>query len=106
MPEQIDKAPFVAATGRPRLHASDSSRLGEFRSKHGRIDVPVSLGVARTIDALASDFGCSKAVVVRSLLRFALTNRDWKKRFAMGGLNGFDRLCPRLYAGSGNALAA
>lgn len=85
MPQQTDKIPFVAATGRPRLHASDSSRLGEFRSKHGRIDVPVSLGVAQTIDALASDFGCSKAVVVRSLLRFALTNRDWKKQGLLWG---------------------
>lgn len=65
--------------------ASDSQRVAKFRSKHARLDVPVSLPIGQTIDELALYFGCSKAVVVRSLLRFALTNRDWKKQGLLWG---------------------
>lgn len=53
-------------------------RQAEFRSRHARLDVPISLPIGKTIEDLASQYDCSKAVVVRSLLRFALTNRDWK----------------------------
>lgn len=60
--------------------SSDSLRVAKFRSKHARLDVPVSLPIGQTVDELASHFDCPKAVVVRSLLRFALTNRDWKKQ--------------------------
>lgn len=65
--------------------ASDSQRVAKFRSKHARLDVPVSLPIGQTVDELASYFDCSKAVVVRSLLRFALTNRDWKKQGLLWG---------------------
>lgn len=86
MPLQTEQTPFV--TGNVcciQVLSSDSQRVAKFRSKHGRLDVPVSLPVSQTIDALASEFGCSKAVVVRSLLRFALTNRDWKKQGLLWG---------------------
>lgn len=85
MPLQTENKPFVTATGRPRLHASDSQRAAKFRSVHARLDIPVSLPIGQTINDLASCFGCSKAVVVRSLLRFALTNRDWKKQGLLWG---------------------
>lgn len=71
----------VAVTGNfdvRRKPASDSQRVAKFRSKHARLDVPISLPIGKTIEDLASQYDCSKAVVVRSLLRFALTNRDWK----------------------------
>jgi len=67
----------VSARRRP---ASDSQRVAKFRSKHARLDFPVSLPIGQTLHELALQFDCSKAVVVRSLLRFALTNRDWKKQ--------------------------
>lgn len=86
MPLQTEQTPFVTGNvGRIQVLSSDSQRVAKFRSKHGRLDVPVSLPVSQTIDALASEFGCSKAVVVRSLLRFALTNRDWKKQGLLWG---------------------
>ena len=86
MPLQTEQTPFVTGNvGRIQVLSSDSRRVVKFRSKHGRLDVPVSLPVSQTIDALASEFGCSKAVVVRSLLRFALTNRDWKKQGLLWG---------------------
>lgn len=60
-------------------------RVAEFRSKHARLDVPIPLPIGKTIDDLALYFGCSKAEAVRSLLRFALTNRDWKKQGLIWG---------------------
>lgn len=54
-------------------------RVAEHRSKHVRLDVSIPPRTGEVIDALASQYDCSRAVVVRSLLRFALTNRDWSK---------------------------
>lgn len=57
---------------------ASSVRVAAHRSKHLRLDVSLSPRMGMTIDDLASFYGCTKAQVVRSLLRFALTNRDWK----------------------------
>lgn len=79
MPLSTQSAGLVTGNvGRSRNPASDSQRVAKFRSKHARLDVPISLPIGKTIEDLASKYDCSKAVVVRSLLRFALTNRDWK----------------------------
>lgn len=59
---------------------TSACRVADHRSRHVRLDVSLNLPIGRSIDDLASLFDCSKAVVVRSLLRFALTNRDWKKQ--------------------------
>jgi hypothetical protein len=85
MGQSADSANIVTGAGRPRIHASDSVRVAEFRSKHARLDVPISLPIGKTIEDLALYFGCSKADVVRSLLRFALTNRDWRKQGLLWG---------------------
>ena len=74
----------AAVTGNARP-ASDSERVAKFRSQHARLDVPISLAIGATIEDLASQYGCSKAVVVRSLLRFALTNRDWRSQGLLWG---------------------
>lgn len=53
-------------------------RVVKHRSSHVRLDVSVSLRTGASIDGLASRFDCSRSEVVRSLLRWALSNRDWK----------------------------
>jgi metal-responsive CopG/Arc/MetJ family transcriptional regulator len=53
-------------------------RVVKHRSSHVRLDVSVSLRTGASIDGLASQFDCSRSEVVRSLLRWALSNRDWK----------------------------
>ena len=86
MPLQTEHTPFVTGNVcRIQVLSSDSQRVAKFRSKHGRLDVPDYLAVSQTIDALASEFGCSKSVVVGSLRRVALTNRDWKKQGLLWG---------------------
>ena len=77
MPFTGQSSPPVTGNASP---SSDSLRVAKFRSRHAQLDVPIPLTIGKTIEDLASFFGCSKAEVARSLLRFALTNRDWKKQ--------------------------
>lgn len=66
----------------PRAVAGNTSalRVADHRSRHVRLDVSISPRTGLTLDELASQYGTTRAVVVRSLLRFALTNRDWKSQ--------------------------
>ncbi|WP_353174904.1 hypothetical protein [Delftia acidovorans] len=57
----------------------NATRVAKHRATHARLDVSIPLGISDTIDELAEMFGTSRAVVLRSMIRFALTNRDWKK---------------------------
>lgn len=62
--------------GRPRKYASDAERVAAFRTKKPRLDVPVSEKLDATINDIAAYFEVSRAYVVNSLIRTALTNRD------------------------------
>lgn len=59
--------------------SGNAARVAKHRAAHARLDVSVSVNISDTIDELAEMFGTSRAVVTRSMIRFALTNRDWKK---------------------------
>lgn len=59
---------------------ASSRRVAGHRAQHVRLDVSVSPRTGVTLDDLAAQFGTSRAVVVRSLIRFALTNRDWRQQ--------------------------
>ncbi|WP_234640664.1 hypothetical protein [Delftia tsuruhatensis] len=59
--------------------SGNAARVAKHRATHARLDVSVPAHISSTIDELAEMFGTSRAVVLRSMLRFALTNRDWKK---------------------------
>lgn len=70
--------PLPASSSRAVTGNTSALRVAEHRSKHVRLDVSVSLKTGATVDELVSLYGCTRSQVVRSLLRFALTNRDWK----------------------------
>lgn len=59
--------------------SGNAARVAKHRAAHARLDVSVPANISDTIDELAEMFGTSRAVVTRSMIRFALTNRDWKK---------------------------
>lgn len=59
---------------------ASAARVAEFRSRHVRLDVSVDPSIGETIGELSSDFEVSKNEVVNCLLRWALTNRDWKRQ--------------------------
>ena len=66
----------------PRAVSGNTSalRVADHRSRHVRLDVSIPPRIGLTLDELASQYGTTRAVVVRSMLRFALTNRDWKSQ--------------------------
>ncbi len=59
--------------------SGNAARVAKHRATHARLDVSVPLNLSDTIDEIAEMYGTSRAVVLRSMIRFALTNRDWKR---------------------------
>ena len=57
-----------------------SRRVAQHREKYARLDVSVRHQTVDVIQQLAEQYLTSKSVVTRSLLRYALTNRDWKSQ--------------------------
>lgn len=65
---------------------NNCARLAAHRERYARLDVSISLHLEETIEELARDNHAKKADVVRILLRYALTNRDWKSQGLLWGL--------------------
>lgn len=62
---------------RPRIHATPAARQAAYRVKHAsRVIDPEQ---AATIDGLAQSLDRASSEVLHSLIRFALTNRNWKQ---------------------------
>lgn len=57
-----------------------AARVAGFRQRHARLDVNVDPQIGQTIEDLAAAFDTSKNEVVTCMLRWALTNRDWKRQ--------------------------
>lgn len=72
--------------GRPARHARNAERVAAYRKSHARLDFVTSERIADTVASLAEQFDCSKNEVMNSLIRFALTNRDWRKQ-GLWGMN-------------------
>lgn len=65
---------------RPKIYESAAARQAAFREANRRIDLTVTTELGETIDELSDTLGITKNSVVNALIRFALTNHDWKKR--------------------------
>lgn len=65
--------------GRPRVHASDSAKTAAFRSRNVRMDVLLPPAIGETLASIASDLDCSRNELLASMVRFALTNRNWRQ---------------------------
>lgn len=65
--------------GRRAVHACDADRVKAHREAHARLDVTVSPDLKASISGIASSLGFREAEVVRDMLKFALTNRNWKQ---------------------------
>lgn len=59
--------------------SGNAARVAKHRATHARLDISLPVHISSTIDELAEMSGASRAVVVRCMLRYALTNRDWKR---------------------------
>lgn len=77
----LDSSAAVAITGNV-----GRSRVARHRAKHARLDVSIPPNILETVDAIAEFAHTDRASVVRCLLRYALTNRDWKAQGLFWGL--------------------
>jgi hypothetical protein len=75
----IALAEELAKPGRPSLHADDAARVRAHRAKLARLDVSIKPEIAYTIGDIAGELDCSRNELLNSLIRFALTNRNWKQ---------------------------
>jgi DNA-directed RNA polymerase specialized sigma subunit len=65
--------------GRPAVHADSAARKRAHRASLARIDYADDPAIVATVAEIAAELGQSKAEVMKSLVRFALTNRNWKQ---------------------------
>lgn len=65
---------------RKRMHQTDAARQKAYRADKARYDFVTNTSVGGTIDELAAMYGATKNEVLNDLVKFALTNRDWKRQ--------------------------
>lgn len=65
--------------GRRAVHANDAARVRAHRAKLARLDVTIKPEIAETLAQISGELDCSRNELVNSLIRFALTNRNWKQ---------------------------
>jgi len=70
--------------GRPVKHASPAARKAACLANKARIDYQDDPAIVATIEDIATQLDRTKQDVMRSLVRFALTNRNWKQLGLMG----------------------
>ena len=73
--------------GRRPVHASAAARKAAYRAEKKRIDYTDKPAIAATLEEIAAELDCSKNELMQSLVRFALTNRNWKQVGLYGARN-------------------
>lgn len=74
-----DEMAQAAKKGRRAVHPSAAARVRAHRAKVARLDVSIKPEIADTIGDIAGELDCSRNELLNSLIRFALTNRNWKQ---------------------------
>ena len=69
----------AARRGRKAKHASAAARKAAYRADKARIDYIDKPAIAATLAEIAAELDCSKNELMQSLVRFALTNRNWRQ---------------------------
>lgn len=66
-------------TGRPPVHATAAGRKAAYRAAKARIDYTDSPEIVAKLHETAAELDCSVNELLRSMVRFAQTNRNWKQ---------------------------
>jgi len=83
---------------RPRKYASDAERQAAYRSRAAEVCVRLEPKTMATLDSIAEEIGYSRNELMQSMVKFGLTNRDWRNE----GLTAHKRL-PRYQENPGMA---
>lgn len=65
--------------GRRAVHVSAAARKAAYRADKARVDFTDKPEIIATLNEISADLDCSKNELLQSLVRFALTNRNWKQ---------------------------
>lgn len=68
-----------ARTGRPPVHVTPAKRKAAYRAAKARIDYTDSPEIVAKLHETAAELDCSLNELLRSMVRFAQTNRNWKQ---------------------------
>ena len=83
---------------RPRKYASDAERQAAYRARAAEVCVRRDPNTLATLDSIAEEIGFSRNELMQSMVKFGLTNRDWRNE----GLTAHKRL-PRYQENPGMA---
>lgn len=64
---------------RPKTYENAAERQAAFRANNRRVDLVVPNELGATLDEVSDTLGITKNSLVNALIRFALTNHNWKK---------------------------
>jgi hypothetical protein len=73
---------------RPRKYASDAERQAAYRTRAAEVCVRLEPKTMATLDSIADEIGYSRNELMQSMVKFGLTNRDWRNE----GLTAHKRL--------------
>lgn len=65
--------------GRPPVHADNAARKRAYRAAKKRVDYADDPAIVLKLEEIAGAIDCSVADLMRSMVRVALTNRNWKQ---------------------------
>jgi hypothetical protein len=83
---------------RPRKYASDAEKQAAYRSRAAEVCVRLEPKTMATLDSIADEIGFTRNELMQSMVKFGLTNRDWRNE----GLTAHKRL-PRYQENPGMA---
>ncbi|MDB5849529.1 MAG: hypothetical protein JWP29_3281 [Rhodoferax sp.] len=73
---QVD---LLGVRGRKAIHADSAARKRAYRASKARIDYADDPAIVAKLAEIAGELDCSRQDLMASLVRFALTNRNWKQ---------------------------
>jgi hypothetical protein len=73
---------------RPRKYASDAEKQAAYRSRAAEVCVRLEPKTMATLDSIADEIGYTRNELMQSMVKFGLTNRDWRNE----GLTAHKRL--------------
>lgn len=65
--------------GRPKKYADAAERQAAYRANNARVDLIVTPELGATLEGIAGELNITKTALVVAMIKFALTNHDWKR---------------------------
>lgn len=70
---------------RPKIYPDAAARQAAYRARTVKLEAAVSPQVGASIAEISEHLEVPKNMLIKSMIRFALTNRDWKKQGLIWG---------------------